>query len=326
MALCVAVAGCSAPPPSVSAPISDLRWGGDAEGGAPFVEADPADPSKVRGFDVDIAGLIAAGLGAKARFVQVAWASIPASVERGDFAIGMSGIEDRPELRAQHSVSIPYFEFREVLAVRPGDRDRFRTLADLAGRRIGTLGSTQAYEILLAESARSKVVPVSYDDDVHPYADLVAGRVDAVLLDHIIAERSLHRSGGFVIQPVPVATGHYVAVIAKTRTAFRDSVNAVLLARIRDGSLEKVLRTWNIWDTAQARYLSRVATEAPPNAARDCGGLGHRAIGHRIRARTASRRGDHPCALRSVDVSRRCHRHRHRRGTCIWTSDRPRAR
>ena len=30
-----------------------LRWGGDAEGGAPFVEADPTDPSKVRGFDVD---------------------------------------------------------------------------------------------------------------------------------------------------------------------------------------------------------------------------------------------------------------------------------
>src|SRR6266571_1643081 len=100
-----------------------LRWGGDAEGGAPFVEADPADPSKVRGFDVDIAGLIASGLGAKPQFVQVAWASIQASVERGDFAIGMSGIEDRPEIRAQHSVSIPYFEFREVLAVRPADRD-----------------------------------------------------------------------------------------------------------------------------------------------------------------------------------------------------------
>ena len=39
-----------------------LRWGGDAEGGAPFVEADPADPSRVRGFDVEIAGLIAQGL------------------------------------------------------------------------------------------------------------------------------------------------------------------------------------------------------------------------------------------------------------------------
>ncbi|SRR5712691_8459677 len=40
-----------------------LRWGGDAEGGAPFVEADPRDPSKVRGFDVEVAEEIAKGLG-----------------------------------------------------------------------------------------------------------------------------------------------------------------------------------------------------------------------------------------------------------------------
>src|SRR5689334_6297328 len=95
-----------------------LRWGGDAEGGAPFVEADPADPSRVRGFDVEIAAMIAHGLGRSPQFVQVAWASIEASVERGDFDIGLSGVEDRPALRTTHAVTLPYFEFREVLAVR----------------------------------------------------------------------------------------------------------------------------------------------------------------------------------------------------------------
>src|SRR4051812_39717729 len=62
-----------------------LRWGGDAEGGAPFVEADPADPARVRGFDVEIAAMMAHGLGREPLFVQVAWSSIEASVERGDF-------------------------------------------------------------------------------------------------------------------------------------------------------------------------------------------------------------------------------------------------
>ena len=68
-----------------------LRWGGDAEGGAPFVEADPADPSRVRGFDVEIAGMIAHGLGREPQFVQVPWSSIEQSVERGDFDLGLSG-------------------------------------------------------------------------------------------------------------------------------------------------------------------------------------------------------------------------------------------
>ena len=240
-----------------------LRWGGDAEGGAPFVEADPADPSKVRGFDVEIAEMIARGLGREPRFVQVAWASIEQSVERGDFEVGMSGLEDRPELRARHAVSIPYYEFYEVLAVRPADRDRYRRLSDLAGRRVATLGATMAYQMLLDEQKRSGLIPISYDDDVHPYSDLVAGRVDAVLLDNIIAERSLRRIGGFVVQPEPAATGHYVAVFARANAALRDSANAVLRARMQDGSLERTFRRWGVWSDAQVGFFRRTLAEAP---------------------------------------------------------------
>ncbi len=138
------LAGCEGPVAGVRARVP-FRWGGDAEGGAPFVEADPAHPDRVRGFDVDVAEMIARGLDREPRFVQVAWSSIEASVERGDFEIGLSGVEDRPELRARHAVTIPYFEFHEVLAVRPADRDRFRRLSDLAGHRVATLGATMAY-------------------------------------------------------------------------------------------------------------------------------------------------------------------------------------
>ncbi|HEX6600509.1 MAG TPA: ABC transporter substrate-binding protein/permease [Gemmatimonadaceae bacterium] len=260
-AFLLCLAGCQSPPAPAAAKV--LRWGGDAEGGAPFVEADPADPSRVRGFDVDIARMIAHGLGREPRFVQVAWASIEQSVERGDFDIGMSGVEDRPDLRERHAVSIPYYEFREVLAVRPADSAAFRTLADLDGHRVGTLAATGAWRLLLEAKARYGVVPVSYDDDVHPYEDLASGRLDAVLLDHIIAHRSLRRTGGFIVQPQPVALGHYVVVMAHDRTALRDSVNAILRARMRDGSLAKTFRAWDSWDDAEAAYFARTLANPP---------------------------------------------------------------
>lgn len=225
------------------------------------MEADPANPSRVRGFDVEIARMIGRALDRKPVFVQVAWSSIEASVERGDFSIGMSGVEDRPELRERHAVTIPYFEFREVLAVRRADSVRYRTLRDLAGRPVATLGGTGAYQMLLGTQGRGAPIAVSYDDDVHPYSDLVAGRVDAVLLDNIIADRSLRRTGGFYIQPVPVATGHYVGVLALADSALRDSVNVILRARMRDGSLEKTFRAWHVWDDSQARYFSRVLAD-----------------------------------------------------------------
>jgi len=202
--------------------------------------------------------MIATGLGREPRFVQVQWSSIEPSVERGDFDMGLSGVEDRPELRARRALSVPYYEFREVLAVRKADTARFRTLADLAGRRVGTLGATLAYQMLLDEQQRTGLVPVSYENDNHPYSDMLAGRVDAVLLDHIVAERSLRRVGGFVIQPVPAATSHYVVMFARRDTLLRDSVDAVLRARMADGSLEAAYRRWNIWDEGQRSLFAQV--------------------------------------------------------------------
>src|SRR6266851_9201243 len=231
-----------------------LRWGGDAEGGAPFVEADPRDPTKVRGFDVEVAGEIAKGLGRRPEFVQVAFQEIDQSVERGDFDLGMSGVEDIPARRAAHAATIPYYEFHEVLTVRDDDRNRFRTMADLRGHRVGTLGGTMAYDFLKTQP----VILISYDDDVHPYSDLVQGRLDAVLLDNIIAARRMRSIGGLFMQPQPVATGHYIAVLARTNAALRDRANAVLKARMRDGTLERIYRNWGIWDEYQAAFFASV--------------------------------------------------------------------
>ncbi len=235
---------------------AEFRWGGDAEGGAPFCEADPNDPTKLRGFDVEVAAEMAKGLGRTPHFVQVQWSSIDQSAARGDFDIGMSGVEETPARCAALACTIPYFEFRYVLAVREKDRDRFRTLDELRGHKVATLGATVAYDILLREQQAGKLEVVSYEDDVHPYEDLAGGRVDAVMLDNIIAARSLRHVSGLVIQPRAVTSGHYVGVLAKNNTKLRDQINDILRARMKDGTLERIYREWNIWDEFQPAFFA----------------------------------------------------------------------
>ena len=239
-----------------------LRWGGDAEGGAPFVEADPDDPAVVRGFDVDVAGEIAKGLGRKPEFVQVAFAAIDQSVARGDFDIGMSGVEDTPARRAALAATIPYYEFREVLTVREGDRHRFRTLAQLRGRRVATLGGTIAYDMLLEAEKKHGLTAVSYDDDVHPYEDLRNGRVDAVLLDNVIAARAMTRQPALFTHANAEAVGYYIAVLARGNEELRDRVNEILRARMKDGTLERIYRKWGIWDEHQQAFFARTVASA----------------------------------------------------------------
>jgi len=246
--------------PAQSGP--ELRWGGDSEGGAPFVEADPQNPAKLVGFDVEIAALLARELGRVPRFVQVSFTTLEASAARGDFDIGLSGIEDTPARRARLAVTVPYYEFREVLTVREADRGRFRSLADLRGRRVATLGATLAYDILVAAQGEHGVIPVTYEDDVHPYSDLALGRVDAVVLDEVLAARGVRRNPGLVNQDARIGVGHYVGVLAAGQEGLRDRINDILKQAMRDGRLEAIFRRWNMWNEDQPRLYARVLSGA----------------------------------------------------------------
>ena len=247
----------------------ELRWGGDAEGGAPFVEADPRDPSRVVGFDVEVAQLLADGLGRQPRFVQVGFTSLDAAAARGDFDVGLSGIEDSHARQARLAVTIPYYEFQEILTVRTADGARYRTLADLAGRRVATLGATLAYDLLTAAQKDHGVVPVTYEDDVHPYSDLALGRVDAVLLDYVLANRGVRRNPGLMNQPAPVGVGHYVGILGPGNTALRDRMNGILRDAMRDGRLEAIFRKWQMWNGDQPALYARLMSDgaAPPETA-----------------------------------------------------------
>lgn len=242
---------------------AEFRWAGDAEGGAPFVEADPAHPDVVSGFDVEVANLLARGLRRVPRFVMITFSSIDQSIARGDAEIGLSGIEDTPARRAALSTTLPYYEFREVLSVRTTDISRFRSLEDLRGRTVATLGGTMAYDILLRAERDHGLRAVAYEDDVHPYSDLALGRVDAVLLDNVLAERRHRFISGYTIQPDTVAIGHYVGVLSAANAPLRDACDDILRAAMRDGTLERIFRKWGVWNDDQPKLYARLLAGNP---------------------------------------------------------------
>ena len=123
-----------------------------------------------------------------------------------------------------------------VLTVRAADKDRFRSLADLRGRSVATLAATQSFELLKRAEPTYGITAVSYEDDVHPYDDLVLGRVDAVLLDNVLAGREQLRRPGIVTQPQAVDVGYYVGVLAPSNNAVRDQMSAALLAAMKDAA------------------------------------------------------------------------------------------
>jgi polar amino acid transport system substrate-binding protein len=236
-----------------------LRWGGDLQGGEPYVFEDPEHPGAIIGFEVDIVNALSRRLGLESEFVQTDWSSLIPALERSDFDLIVNGLEETAERRARIRLSLPYFVYGETLTVRAGAP--YARLADLTGQRVGTLNQTVAHDILKA----SPLETVLYEGQQEPYFDLAQGRTAAVLLDHVIAERY-----GCVLKelrclPEDVARGHYVAGLAKDAPELARAVDAALSDMARDGELRRILEGWHLWDGRQAELGTSGA--AAPGAA-----------------------------------------------------------
>ncbi|MCY1001868.1 ABC transporter substrate-binding protein [Myxococcus sp. MISCRS1] len=162
----------------------ELRWGADAQGGEPYAMEDPDVPGRMRGFEVELADALARELGVRARFVQNDWSSLIPSLERGSFDVALNGIEVTPARSGRILFTRPYFIFQLRLLARRQD-DSVTGLSSLRGRRVGTLANSQAWDLLQREGIQA----VPYEGVEEPYIDLEQGRVDAVLMDDLIAQR-----------------------------------------------------------------------------------------------------------------------------------------
>jgi polar amino acid transport system substrate-binding protein len=160
-----------------------LLWGSDAEGGAPYIFPDPKDPSKLIGFEVDLADEIARELGVRPQQAQNAWDSLVPALMRGDSDIAMNGIEITPRREKEVLFSRPYYIYTEQLVVRK-DEEAIQGVDDLQEKKVGTLSGTVAQDILMNMGGVDVKI---YAGQVEPYEDLAIGRLDAVLLDLPIA-------------------------------------------------------------------------------------------------------------------------------------------
>jgi polar amino acid transport system substrate-binding protein len=230
----------------------ELVWAADIQGGEPYVSEDPAHPGQLVGFEVDIAAELARRLGVKARFQQYAWSNIVPGLLRGDFDIGLNGLEATQERAERLRLSTPYFVYGEILAVRNGSK--LATLDDLVGQRVGTLNQSYAMELLRGKG----IEPHYYEGVEEPYLDLQQGRLDAVLLDDLIASRYGCPLAGLTCRPEPLALGTYVVAIRPSDARLAHAIDDAISGMRADGTLRDILDKHGLWNQRQTGPMPAV--------------------------------------------------------------------
>src|ERR1700704_5980254 len=88
LATCILIVS-ALPCPALADALSDMRkggkmlWGGDQEGGGPYVYPQDDHPAQVTGFEVDLANRLGEYLKVKAEFTQGQWDRMPDLLRTG---------------------------------------------------------------------------------------------------------------------------------------------------------------------------------------------------------------------------------------------------
>lgn len=224
-----------------------LRWGGDVQGGEPFVHEN--EKGERVGFEVEVADGIAKRLGAKAEFVQNDWSNLIPSLERDSFDVVLNGFEMTASRAPRVLYTRPYKTYASRLTVRANAK-LAPTREAMAKKRIGSLSGTRSFEIV-KESGGD---PVPYEGCLEPYIDLEQGRIDAVLLDDLIAARySVGRKG--LVVAGDVEQGNYAVATKRSEPGLRDAVDRALLDMVTSGELRKILERAKLWEARDERLL-----------------------------------------------------------------------
>jgi len=238
-----------------------LRWGADPSGGAPYVFTDPSAPDNYIGYEKEMVDALAAAMGRKAEFVPSDWETLVSALQRHSFDIIVNGLEPTGDRAQQILFSKPYYIFQLQLTVRQDD-NRIKSLADCKNRTVATLGNTAASRLLEQEHVPFR----TYQDPVGAYRDLELKRIDAVLMD--VPAEAFYAHGNAKLKPAgpPFTKGLYVIGLRKGDDALKAQVDAAIDKIIVDGTLERILKKWNLWNDAQVEFEApiRAGTATQP--------------------------------------------------------------
>ena len=233
-----------------------MLWGGDQEGGGPYVFPAENDPSQVTGFEVDFAKRIAEYLKVKAVFTQGQWDKMPDMLRTGKIHAIINGYELTRERAEIMDASIPYYVYALQLMGSTGNSriDSWASLRKGGGAarvKIGVLNGSAA-EAYARTYCGERCEVIAYDGNTDTMREVETGKLDATIEDTPIASFYAPRFGGLRRIEKPVQRGYYVIYVGKGETALLEALNEAIILMVRNGDLERIYRKYGIWDEQQA--------------------------------------------------------------------------
>lgn len=214
-----------------------------------------ADGTTVVGFEKDLITAVAAQLGLKVTYSDMAFDSLITSLASGRIDVTIAGMNDN-KTRQQKITFVDYFNSGITIMVQKDNPSTIKSSGDLCGKSIAVVTGTSQEEFAATTTAdctkagKAAVKVIATDSDSQNQTQLRTGRVAAIINDLPSAVYISRTAGGGkyfqVVDQPPVNGAPYGIGVSKANTKLSAAIEASLQKLIAGGQYAAILKAWQV--------------------------------------------------------------------------------
>ncbi|MFC3745158.1 transporter substrate-binding domain-containing protein [Paenibacillus sp. GCM10012306] len=198
------------------------------------------------GFDIDLAKEIAKDIGVEVEFKQLDLDALIPALKAGQTDILISALSATEERKKQVDFSDIYYLSQDIALIQASDKDKYKSLDDLKGKRIGVQLNSTEQTLMQAQFPNENLVLMDNMNTLN--LALKAKQVDVVISEGLVAKVAvaanpeLAIADGIVIDDSALNSAGVGVVVKKNEDALRESINKTIKRLQDSGDLDKYIQ------------------------------------------------------------------------------------
>ncbi|MEK4434019.1 MULTISPECIES: amino acid ABC transporter substrate-binding protein [Paenibacillus] len=201
------------------------------------------EQNEIVGFDIDYARAAAEKMGKEVTFQPIDWSSKESELNSGRIDMIWNGYTITDERKEKVLFTKPYLENSQV-AITLADSP-ITKLDELDGKNVGLQALSSAADALAASPLKDKVKASEFKDNVLALTDLKTKRLDAVIIDEVVARYYMSKEEGtFKLLDESLAPEQYGIGIKKGNEELLNQLQKALDELNADGTAADISTKW----------------------------------------------------------------------------------
>lgn len=200
--------------------------------------------NEIVGFDIDFAKAVAEKMGMEVTFQPIDWSAKESELNSGRIDLIWNGYTITEERKGKVLFTKPYLKNSQVIVTLADSP--ISAISELAGKVVGLQSLSSAADALNANPIKDEVKTVTeFPDNVLALSDLKNKRLDAVVIDEVVARYYMSKEEGtFKLLDESLAPEEYGIGVKKGNEKLLEKLQKAIDELNQDGTAAKISQTW----------------------------------------------------------------------------------